>query len=91
MGMTTCPHCQDTIENTTGMLSGTCSNCGFNHLDGTFRWIKVAPESLDRASRVHLVNEHADNTYRPPDEPKLDLQRVLQVIDRRFNRHRGRR
>jgi len=42
MSKTTCPKC----KNEKGFVFGTCIDCGWNHLDDTFHWIKVNIDAL---------------------------------------------
>lgn len=51
-----CPVCDNRI----GFAFGTCVDCGFNYLDGTFRFIKVDIDYLPMELREALVREHAD-------------------------------
>lgn len=52
-----CPHCSNKI----GLVFGTCLECGFNHIQERFRFIKVDVEDLE-PEQEHLIWEHAKNT-----------------------------
>ena len=53
-----CPIC----KNKTGFVFGTCCECGYNHVDHTYHYIKVSTEILERIVSPevfnHLVEEH---------------------------------
>jgi hypothetical protein len=60
-----CPHCQNTM----GFVFGTCIECGFNHLDNRFCWVKVW---LDDVNIPHwAIARHAEGARRAPAEPQL--------------------
>lgn len=53
-----CPVC----KNNRGFVCGTCSNCGYNHLDHTYHTIEVSTDILSRfvSPEVfnYLISEH---------------------------------
>lgn len=56
-----CPHC----KNKTGCTFGTCIECGFNYLDGTFHWVVITKDDLHLLPfnlRCHIIDKHSDVT-----------------------------
>lgn len=59
-----CPHC----TNTMGFVCGTCIECGFNHLDNSFHFIKVWSDDIPARDAVYLISKHAKRTQRSSQE-----------------------
>lgn len=58
-----CPNCQ----NKQGFVCGTCIECGFNHSDGKFHWIRVWVEDIHPShDEAWLIEKHRASTHREP-------------------------
>jgi len=53
--MESCPVC----NNRMGFAFGTCSECGFNYIEGEFRYIKVDTDYLPKELKEFLIKKHA--------------------------------
>ena len=61
MSSSPCPHC----GNTMGFTFGTCIECGWNSLDGSFSRIEVSVSDLltsDPSLVQYLIDKHGERT-----------------------------
>lgn len=55
MDTDTCPKCTNRI----GFSFGTCAECGWNHLDNTWHYIKASTDHLPYSVKEDLIRIHA--------------------------------